>query len=175
MKIQDRYASAIRASSLKHDPRSHSSNTDVLGAYGLASRYEPLAVALERLLAGDNKQGHEVVRLLAQLAWSKSSSLRVKPKLTRIAAHDIACACLAWYRNGTCKPCGGLGQTLIPGTTALSGHVCQVCRGTGKVPFEQQIKPEWRELACWLQAEMQRSLATAGPAAMRKLAPSFDL
>ena len=169
MKLQDRYASAIRAPSLKHDPRSVRGNTDVLGAYGLASKERPLAVALERLLAGDNRQAHEVVQLLAAMVWAKADSQRVKPKLFRTDAHDVACACLAWYRNGVCKPCGGHGETLIPGTTVLSGHKCQSCKGTGKVPFDQQFKPEWRELAAWLQAEMQRSLASAGPAAMARL------
>lgn len=175
MRIQDRYASAIRASSLKHDPRSMHSATDVLGAYGLASKEQSLAVALERLLSGDNRQAHEVVRMMSLMVWSRAQVMRVKPKLMRPSAHDMACACLAWYRNGVCRPCGGLGKTLMPGTTVLSAHECQVCKGTGKVLFEQQFKPEWRELAAWLQAEMQRSLASAGPAAMARLAPSLDL
>jgi len=143
----------------------------MLGAMGLADkalisgrhsdgtpcRPAPLAVALERLFTGDNSAAYAIVHLLADQA------LR------------MAQACLAWHRNGACRPCGRLGQTLIPGTRTLSGHDCQVCRGTGKVLFEKQFHQAHQELARWLLSEMTRDAGRVGPVAMKKLAENFNL
>lgn len=52
--ITDRYASAVNSHSLTVDPRTTMSDTDVLAAMGWASRQVPMAVALERLFAGDS-------------------------------------------------------------------------------------------------------------------------
>ncbi len=46
MKITERYSSAVNSSDLTTKPDTRWSDTDVLGATGLAARYEPLGVAL---------------------------------------------------------------------------------------------------------------------------------
>lgn len=48
MKIQERYSAAINSKSLVSDPDTTWSDTDVLGAMGLASVSYPLATALVR-------------------------------------------------------------------------------------------------------------------------------
>lgn len=178
MLIQDRYATAVRSSCLTVDERTRMSDTDVLGAMGLADRAltaagHPLSVALERLFAGDNKASTTIVEVLMQMARGKAPALRTD--ITTAQARDMAKACLAWHRDGTCKPCGGHGQHVIPNTTTLGGAICKPCRGSGRVPFEKQFRHEWRELARWLVAEMEREQGRAGPAAMQAIAPRLDL
>lgn len=187
MKINDRYASAVHSSNLGVDGKTVMSDSDVLGAMGIAGRVltvghtsdgtpvkpVPLAVPLERLFSGDNRAAYEIVRMMGQMAFEHSFAIKVK--INRVTATDMAKACLAWHRDGLCKPCGGRGKTLIPGTKTLSERDCPHCRGTGKIPFEQKFRPEHRDLARWLVAEMARAAGHAGPAAMRALAPSLDL
>jgi hypothetical protein len=179
MALQERYATAVHARNLAVDSRTTMSNTDVLAGMALASLDYPLGVALERLFAGDNRAAKEIVRILAEMVFAKSKRLRVK--IGRTVAHDLACACLAWHRNGRCPDCGGHGKTLIPGTGKdgvggfLSEHDCQTCRGTGSILFENQFRQEHQELARWLVVEMTREAGRAGPAAMAKIAPKLDL
>jgi hypothetical protein len=96
-------------------------------------------------------------------------------KISRPVAHDMACACLAWHRNGRCTACGGHGLTLIPGTKTHSEHECQPCRGSGKVLFDQQFRQDHQQLARWLVSEMERAAGRAGPIAMRSLADDMEL
>ncbi len=173
MKIQERYASAIRSRNLRSEERTTYSDSDVIGAYGWASTQGSLAVDLERLFAGDNGAAGAVVETLAELARGKATAMRMK--IGSAQAVDMARACLAWHRDGTCRPCGGHGKLVIPGTKTHGDRDCQVCRGTGKRPFEREFHPEKRQLARWLLAEMQRATAEAGPAAMRALAPRLEL
>jgi hypothetical protein len=187
MSFSDRYATAIRASNMRTDARSTYAATDILGAIGIAEREltegrdsqgnpvhpAPMAVALERLFAGDNKQSGVIVELLAQKAWEKAKSSRIR--LKRHEALDMAKACLAWHRDGTCKACGGHGTLVIPGSTTLGSTRCKVCKGTGRLPFERQFELELIPIATWLIVEMESDLCRAGPAAMKRLAPSLDL
>lgn len=173
MLIQDRYASAIRSSNLAVDERTTYSDSDVLGAFGLASRERPLAVALERLFSGDNGAARRIVAILAQMLVGKAPHMRIA--ITHEQAHVMAQACLAWHRSNACRPCGGHGKLVIPGTLTLGHQDCKVCRGTGKRPFEREFHAEMRELAKWLIAEMERHQARAGGAAMAKLAPKLEI
>jgi len=199
MKIADRYAGATRSSNLKAhresefdpDAKQGFEDVDVLGAYGLADKHltegkrstgpdqwepvkpSPLSVPLERLFTGDNRAAAEIVRMLSDMAFNRSWPMRVK--INRVQCDDMAKACLAWHRDGTCKPCGGHGMTLIPGTPAMSGHECQPCKGTGRIKFEPQFRPEHRELARWLEAEMTRATGRAGTEAMKTIAPTLNL
>jgi hypothetical protein len=186
-KINNRYASAIHSSNLAVDSSTYMSDPDVLGAMGLADKAlttgrsgdgtpvkpVPLAVPLERLFAGDNNAVYDIVRMLADMAWRRARADDVK--MNHAQAKDLAQACLAWHRDGACKPCGGRRWLLIEGTTSLSQNECPDCRGTGKMPFERQFRPEHRELARWLTAEMGRAAGHAGPQAMKALAPRLEV
>ena len=192
--ISSRYHSAVHAKSLR--PDSHKgdigtqyTDTDTLAAFGRAAahlergtdakgrmiRPAPLAVPLERLLAGGAGSGaaNAVVAVMAQMLFEQSWTLRVK--LTRVEAGDMARMCLAWHRDGICRPCDGLGWEKIPGTPTLSHHECKVCHGTRKIPFENQFVDRLVPLARWLLVEMEVASGRAGQAAMRALAPTLDL
>lgn len=145
------------------------SDTDVLGAYGLVAKTHPLAVALARLLSGDNRETHDVVRELADMIWKRARG--GSAKCSAVQAQDIAKACLAWWRDGVCKACGRHGKTIIPGTLTLSEHDCPACRGTGKIAFESNFPQELRDLAAWAQATLEKNLAIAGPEAKKRVAP----
>jgi hypothetical protein len=190
-KIQNRYASAVHSSNLAVDGKTYMSDSDTLGAMGLADKaltegrriiapdtYEPvrpapLAVSLERLFSGDNRAAYDIVRTLAEMAHEHS--FKIDCRIKRVQCVDLARACLAWHRDGTCKPCEGRGYQLIPGTKTLSERECPECRGSRKMQFERQFRPEWRELARWMVSEMTRASGYAGPAAMRALAPQLEL
>lgn len=178
MKIIDRYASAIRASSLKHDVRSSHAPTDVLGAFGMADKRlcekdHELSVPLTRLFLGDKAASKEIVRVLAEMARGKAPALRTD--ITQVQAEDMARACLAWHRDNACKACGGHGQMVIKGSTTIGGAICKACRGTGQIPFEKLFRHHWRDLARWLVSEMEREQGHAGPAAMAALGASLSL
>lgn len=173
MKIADRYASAIDSRNLGSKPDTTASDSDVLGAAGLAARKVPLGIALMRLLSGDNHASSDVVRILADKAVGKA--YRMGNDCSRTQAEDLAQHVLMRYRHGACRPCGGHGKQLIAGTTTLGNKDCPACRGTGRIPLEKVVGMMQLELARWLDAEIERELAFAGPAAMKALAPSLDL
>lgn len=168
-RIKDRYASAVRSSNLTSKPGTTYSDSDVLGAAGLAARKAPLGIALLRLFVGGADHAGEVVEILAGMAVGKA--YRMGNEATRVEAVDIARAVLAWYRHGTCTACGGHGRRVIPGTTTLGDEACAPCRGTGRIVFDQQFPLERLELARWLAAEIEREQGAAGFEAMAKLAP----
>lgn len=170
MKILDRYNTAIHATSLKSEADTTWSDTDVLGAAGLAAKHLPLGIALARMLSGGGNGA--VVKILTRAAYEQSYRCSIKPTL--LEAESIAKAVLAWYTHGTCQPCGGTGFFRIRDTPSL-GDECQHCGGTGKIPFDNQFRHEWRGVARWLQDEIGRAQAQAGQEAMRKLAPRLNL
>jgi hypothetical protein len=170
MKLLERYSAAVHSDNLAVDPRSTWSDSDVLGAAGLAARHQGLGVALTRLFAGGKPQ--EVVEILTELAFKRARTLKVK--VSQVQAKDLATAVLGWYRHGTCTHCGGVGYQRIAGTPKL-GDTCGHCQGTGRLPFDKQFMGETRELARWLSGEIDRSQAAAGSAAMAMLAPRLDL
>lgn len=173
-KILDRYASAVHSTNLATKPETMYSDSDVLGAAGLAGKRQALAMALQRLLAGDSQATHDVIRTMTEMVWGKASAMHISLKRTQ--AKDLSQAVLAWYRDGTCKACGGHGYQLIKGTRTIGGHECPACRGTGKIPFDAQFEGAERLLlARWLQSEVEHQQSKAGPAAMAKLAPRLEL
>lgn len=173
MKIIDRYASAVRSANMRSHPDTTHSDTDVLGAMGLAGKRNPLAIALTRLLTGDNSASVEIVRILS--ASLKGKSKRDGPPMKWVECEDMARGVLAWYRHGACTHCGGHGYTLIEGTRTVGDHACSHCRGTGRILFDLQWPIERILLARWLLAEVEREQAIAGAAAMAALAPRIDL
>jgi len=183
MLIQDRYASATHSSNLKSVPKTIYSDSDVLGAYGMADRRlstgeghfskHPLAVPLERLFTGDNSAAGEIVRILAEIIRSKAKALRIR--MTELQASDMARVAVGWFRHPACRVCGGHGFKLIKNTVTLGDSRCRPCNGTGKVQLELAYRVEQRELVSWVIAQLERESAMAGPAAMRALAPSLAL
>jgi hypothetical protein len=169
MRIVERYSAAVNSDNLSSDPRSTWSDSDVLGAAGLAAKYESLGIALTRLFA-DGKVG-PTLTILSEMAFKRARTARVT--LSRVQADDLSMAVLAWYRHGICQPCGGTGYRLIPGTPTL-GAECPSCHGTGRRPFDEEFKGERLELARWLSGEIDRSQVAAGRAAMAMLAPRLD-
>jgi hypothetical protein len=195
--IEERYSSAVNSGNLRPNPRTRMSDSDVLGATGIADREltegrtspkrrggvlvpgdpvrpAPLAVSLERLLrGGDTRAAHAVVRVMADMLWRKARE--GTEKLSHAKAKEMAQMVLAWHRSGTCKPCGGHGYSLIQGTKTLSERACEACRGSGKIRFERAFKGYPVELARWMSAELERNLGRAGERAMAHLAARFDL
>lgn len=178
MNINDRYATATRSSNLRSRPETTASDSDVLGAAGLADRKltkegHPIAVALERLFSGDNTAAREIVWLLATWAWNRARDQRVPLRHTESV--DIARSVLAWHRDGICRPCNGLGYLIAAGSPYLSSSECPACRGTKKRPFEREFRAAHRPIAHQVLDELDRELSRAGPAVMAKLAPRMSL
>jgi hypothetical protein len=183
MKILDRYASAVHSSNLKSRPETTMSDTDVLGAFGIADRRlssgedhfskHPLAVPLERLFAGDGAAAGVIVQILGGIIRSKAKALRID--MTVLQASDMARVALGWFRNPSCKVCGGHGFKVIANTKTLGDSKCRPCNGSGKVQLELAFRVEQRELVRWTMAQMEREANMAGPAAMKALAPFLDL
>ena len=174
-RITDRYASAVRSSNLRSKPETTYSDSDVLGAHGLAAKQRPLALALQRLFTGDGRHASEVVAIMAKsvCTWAYRQHDLV---VSDAECTDISRAVLAWFRDGRCRHCGGHGFLLIPGTRTLDpDRQCGSCRGRGRVPFDRQFSMEQLLLARWLLGEVEREQAMAGAAAMRALAPSLNL
>lgn len=170
MRMLERYSAAVNSGDLSVKPDTHWSDTDVLGAAGLAAEYEPLGVALTRLFADGKPE--PTLSILAEMAFKRARTLRVR--MSQVQAGDLSRAVLGWYRHGVCQPCGGTGYSVIPGTP-VQGDECSGCRGEGRIPFDPQFPHETRELARWLSAEIDRAQAAAGRKAMQMLAPRLDL
>jgi hypothetical protein len=184
-KLSERYATAVNSTGLGSKPETFRSDSDVLGAYGLADKAlqerrgarpaSPLAVPLERMLmGGDDRAALGLVRILTAMIWRQSRGYR-EVRMTYRQAEDMAKGCLAWVRQGRCDPCGGLGYERIAGTTHLSTRECQHCEGSGKRPLEKEWPKAYRDLVRWTVSELERALGIAGPEAMEKLAPRLDL
>ncbi|MBC7605078.1 MAG: hypothetical protein H7255_20770 [Ramlibacter sp.] len=193
--IRARYARAVHSGNLTvigsknntDDAETTERDPEILGAYGLADRDlvrgqdakgrtfkpAPLAVPLERLFAGDGRAAHQIVGILAYMASTEARRLGVK--LAPVQAMDMAKATLAWFRNGTCKPCGGRGFPMLKDSPVQSAHACDRCQGSGKIPFEKEFRFEWKPVARWLKEQIELESGRAGPAAMKTLAGRMSL
>lgn len=192
----NRYASAIQSANLASDPDTTTSDTDVLGAAGLAGKAtrqvqgsdgkihaikgHPLAMSLLRLLMGDASEAKAIVQLLAPMVCDRAEASGLKPRMSWVEAEDISRAVLGWCRDSTCKTCHGHGYKVAVGvmgsTRAVIGDSpCEDCGGSGKKPFEPMFPKPRQELALWLRDAVEREVAMAAPAAMQALAPRLDL
>jgi hypothetical protein len=165
MAALDRYVSATRSSNLSVDERTTMSDSDMLGAMGLASKRNPLAAALARLYAGHN---HAVAGVVTALA-NELTNHRPARELTRLQCEDLSRAVLAWHRDGVCKPCGGHGHTAMPGAPVLSGNECRACAGAGRIKFERNFRERQVPVARWLLNRVESEVAGAGTALHSKL------
>lgn len=173
MSIVDRYASAVRSSNLRSKPETHASDSDVLGAVGLASKHQPLAWALHRLFVGDNHAMQLVLDHMTRKIVGKA--YRLGREIDEVGATIMARLVLDWVRSTTCPACGGLGFERMVEAPALSDQACINCRGTSRRPFDSLFSMERLDLARWICAEVEREAAKAGPSAMAALAPRLDL
>jgi hypothetical protein len=164
-RIAERYSTAIMTSNLKSELRSDYSDSDVVGAYGFASKENPLGVALARLLAGGRPA--TAIEALAYLAMERARDREKRP-ISKEYALLIAQEVIAWYQHSVCTECNGLGSLVIEGTTTLK-YTCVACDGTGRVDLFESIPKKRHELARWLSSQMDISLAGIGGQAMRRL------
>ena len=165
----ERYTSAINTSNLKSDPLTFQSNFDCIAAAGMVAKTLPLGIALARMLSGGG--AGSVIEELSSMGFRKARTWQIK--LSAGQARAVATAVLSWYRHGKCQPCGGTGYRTIPGTP-MQGDECSHCQGSTHIPFEPNFRQEWQPLARWLHAEIERSQASAGIAAMKLIAPRMD-
>ena len=174
------YASAVRSSNLRSKADTNMSDSDVIGAAGLAAKKSPLAIALMRLFTGDNRAATDIVRILTASVIGKAWHFYKLP-LPRIEGEDISKAVLAWHRDGVCRVCGGHGFMVAGGGGLGEGRAvigdapCGACHGQGKVSFDRQFAMDRLELARWLRAEIEREQAIAGAEAMKALGPRMEL
>lgn len=171
-RITERYASAANSSNLASAERTTWSDSDVIGAAGLAAKHHELGVALMRLFSG-GKAG-AAIEVLTTMAFKRAREWDIAP-FPRVRAQDVSVAVLGWYRHGTCKACGGTGKELIPNTPHLSDVDCPSCHGSGRIAFDSQFSTQDLRIAQWLSGEIERSQAAAGRAAMTAIAPMLDL
>ena len=151
MKLIERYASAIRSSNLRSIERTTQSDSDVIGAVGLASKTDYLGALLLRFEMGDNKAARECASVLAHRAHIKF------PKLHPRTAFDLASALIAFSRSDVCTSCNGLGREVIPGTPTLGTKECSACRGTGKKRIDKQFPKEHMPALDWMHAWVSRA------------------
>lgn len=171
--IQTRYGSAISSSNLRSCAETSSSDSDVLGAAGLAAKHSPLAISLMRLFVGGDQHGTALVEHMTRMLVGKA--YRLKPPINEAGASIIARLVLDWHRDSACKKCGGHGFKLMTNAPSLSDKRCESCDGSGKRSFDDLFHPDRVDLATWLLVEVERETAIAGPLAMQYLAPRLDL
>ena len=172
MAVIDRYSTAINSSNLKSRPETTWSDSDVLGAMGIAGKRHPLGAALLRLFV-DGKVS-ECAALMAEMVRVRSHKTKGQA-LTHAEARLLAHRVLAWYRFGTCSDCSGTGKEVIfEPKPHLSEEDCLSCHGTGRRLFEVNFSVKEMTLACWLLDEVAKQQAIAGNAAMHAIAPMLD-
>ena len=156
------------------------SDSDVVGAVGLAAKKAPLAMALMRLfIGGDDREATAAVAVMTRMLIGKAWHLH-KLELGEVQAGNIARKVMAWHRNGTCTTCHGLGYKVIGSAhvfgesrSTLSDTPCDVCHGSRNLPFDSEFVIEHIELARWLRSEIEREQAIAGAEAMKALGPKL--
>ncbi len=164
MGVAERFSTAIMSTNLTSDPRTLYSDSDVIGAYGLLAKSNPLGVALARLLAG-GKSASAKEALVEMAIWkSGKDGRRVSLEYAGLIVDEV----LAWYFFGTCQVCQGHGHPVLPGTKTLSDEVCPHCKD-GKVDLLQAIPKKRHDLALWLSSQIDTSISGVGGQAMKKL------
>ncbi len=170
MLISERYSSAIRSSNMRSKEATTFSDPDVIGAFGLAAKIEPLGVALQRFFAGDGSAAAQVI-----LALESRLTDHFGGQISAAQARVVAAKVLAWNRTNTCDACGGSGYEVIPDTPSLSNKICKVCKGTGKKLFQKQFHHDKLKFADWAQVQIEIAQSRAGQAAKKAIAPSLEL
>ena len=142
MRFDDHYARAVRTKNLRSRPETLRSSADIVGAAGLAAQKQALAMALLRFFTGDNRESKQIVAIMADMAWGKAHSEKVK--LYRTQAESMAQTVFDWMRDPACRTCKGLQFKLMESKPVLSTHRCPKCKGKGLVASgfkEQKLCP----------------------------------
>jgi hypothetical protein len=163
MKISEHYSRAIYATSLKSEPRTTLSASDVLGAAGMAAQQHHDALLLWSVFYG-GKTGQKLalVEGLERKLCTYMMANRLKGNPSVIAREVVA-----HYMLAKCSACDGVGYQLIPHSIARSDDTCPECMGTGK-----PITPNddaWQ----WLYRYVATLLSIAATKVMGKI--SLDL
>lgn len=177
-KILNGYSRAVGNGGLSASDLTTWGSADVVGAFGLAKKKHPLAVALARLFVGGDREARTVVVVMRRMLIGKA--YRAGDEIGESAADLIAALVLEWHRNSACTECGGHGFRVILGEiggsrTVVGDTPCTVCRGSRTRPFDSLFPLRRVDLARWLRAEIERETAKAGAEAMQKLAPDLSL
>jgi hypothetical protein len=163
LKIVERYASAVRSSNLRSIERTTISDSDVIGAVGLASKTDYLGALLLRFELGDNRAARECAGVMAHRAHVHF------PKLHPRTAVDLASALLAFTRSDVCPDCNGLGREVIAGTPTLGTKECKTCGGTGKKRIDRQFAKEHMPVVDWMYHWVSRAKHEAAHIAAEKV------
>lgn len=164
MGVAERFTTAIMSTNLTSDPRTDYSDSDVIGAYGLLAKDNPLGVALARLMAGGKSASAKEALVDLAIFKSGKDGRRVSAEYAGLIVDEV----LAWYFFGTCQVCQGHGHPVLPGTKTLSDEVCPHCVN-GRVDLLHAIPKKRHDLALWLSSQIDASVGGVGGQAMRKL------
>lgn len=187
----NRYAAAVHSGNLASDPDTTFSDSDVLGAAGLAGkavryaddphkrrRGAPLALALQRMFVGGDPQGRAVVPILMRMLMVEAH--RREDDASELAAGIISRTVLDWHRDSVCKRCGGHGYDTVVGTSlgdrraVISNIPCRACRGSGRRSFNALFSRDRLQIALWLRDRIEAETARAAAEAMAALAPRLS-
>lgn len=163
--MAESYVTARSASNLKSVPSTRFSASDVLGAAGMASQEEPVAMLLWGICYG-SKQSQKWVAvdaLARKLAGSmQRNGWRGNPQ-------QIATAVLAYYLHSVCIDCDGVGYQLVPDTITRSDDPCPSCDGAGNP------HPPADPAFMWLLRYVETLISVAAGEQMARLANHMEL
>jgi len=149
MTTEERYTSAIPASSLKFEAHKQG-QADVIAAAGMSR--SRVGAALLRLhtewdRAWNDRPGHlsqlgasEAALLMGRLKTLREVRVELTAQMTRwkvVDAIDKAPAVILWWLDQTCHSCNGTKLA-----ASGRGSICKVCRGTGqsRLPMGEEGK-----------------------------------
>lgn len=128
-------------------------DVDIIRACGMAGQKNPLGLSIWRWrYGGDNREMFNVAAGLVERGHEPELVARVLGHL----ADDV------------CRPCGGRGYKVVPGTPVLSDVLCVHCQGTGRVPLAGKQEQALVETI----VQLEREIAAA---VMRRLARRMEL
>ena len=177
------YLSATNSSDLRVQAERFSDADRILAAaYSVSgSDRKRLALRVYRLRAtGEMSGAYSVAEDMGQLLVKRTTQKRGRASswehgVERVVAIDIAMTVLKWQHMPACPACGGRGHPVIEGTPVMDeSRECPECRGTGIIPLERLVRPEYVEHARWLASEMDGLSSIVFSDMAEKLRASLD-
>ena len=166
MDLAQHYIRARHTSSLKVDPRTIRSATDILAAVGMAAQdkeHEAALLLWQVCYGGKTGQKLALVETLAREVWAEMLPHGWKGK-----PRTIAKRVLAYYLHTVCPACDGTGYQFSPEKKIRTDILCPVCGGFGKpiLPPDPAFD--------WLLRQVESMVSTAAGRIMQKLAREID-